>query len=157
MQKNTSGSRPAGQWDESSFFTELQVRKGTEIAKTAKNIIERGRNNNFIIDWGKWESDGGFQIKYNYEGKEISLISVKISAKIKIWFYFLHHQTFTFKEDENNIELLNMLNGIKGITIPREKLRLEPTIPIAVLINGLSLKTFLNIRMDFATVEEQWD
>jgi hypothetical protein len=147
-QRKTSGSQMPGQWDEFSFFTELQARKGAEVASVAKMIIEWGRKHEFTIDWGKGESNGGFQIKH----KGISLISVKISGKVTIWFYRLHHETQAFRVDEKKFELLDKLNKIKGISISPKYITKEPSIPIPVLIDESSLRMFLEI-LDWLTHE----
>jgi hypothetical protein len=147
-QRKKSGSQMAKQWDEASFIYELEKRGGTEIAKTAKKIVEWGLKNELTIDWGKGESHGGFQIKYNRK----SLISVKVSGKVTIWFYRLHHETITFKGDDKKIELLNMLNNIKGISISKKDITKEPSILIAVLLDESSLNRFLEI-LDWVTIE----
>lgn len=129
------------QWDENTFIAELETRKGPEVSIVAKKILEWGEKNEFTIEWGGGESQGGFQIKYRNK----SLISIKISGKVTIWFYRLHHETTAFKRDEKKLILLNMLNAIDGISISREKITKEPGIPIEILCNEASLKRFFEI------------
>jgi hypothetical protein len=139
--KKAVRSKVDNQWDEITFVAELETRKGAEVVTVAKKILEWAEKNEFTIDWGGGGSHGGFQIKYRNK----SLISVKISGKVTIWFYRLHYETTTFKGDEKKLILLNMLNAIDGVSIPRERITKEPGIPIEVLCNEASLKRFLEI------------
>lgn len=149
-QNKTSESRQARKWDESSFFEELQARKGTKVAETAKKIIAWGKNKVYLIDWGKGEISGSFTIKYNDKGGKIPLISVRISGNVTIWFYRLHNSLTIFKEEKNKLELLNLLNGIPGISLSKDVITKEPSIPLSVLNDEPSLKRFLEI-LDWVT------
>ncbi len=131
----------AKQWDESSFFAELQARYGIQIAKVAKEIIEWARNNELTIAWGKGESQGGVQIQYN----GLSIISPKISGKVTIWFSLLERSNTPFVEEQKRLDLLYKLNEIQGINIHVKYITLEPFIPISIFINTASLRKFFKI------------
>ena len=149
-QKKTSGSRQAKQWDESSFFEDLQARKGSEVVNSTKNILDWGKNNDFLIDWGKGVTSGSFTVKYSNKGRKISLISVWSSGNINIWFNQLQNSHTIFIEEKNRLELLNLLNGITGISLPKEVMTKEPSISLSVLSEESSLKRFLEI-LDWVT------
>ena len=44
QEKKSSGSREARQWDEPSFFQDLESRRGVEEAKVARKILEWTQN-----------------------------------------------------------------------------------------------------------------
>jgi hypothetical protein len=136
-------NKNAKQWDESSFLAKLKSLEGPDVENITKKILEWARTNEFEIKWGEGDKQGGVQIQYNGN----SLISLKISGKVTIWFNRLRNFTDQFKKRKIREELHNKLNDIKGVKIPKKDIDeiFEPGIPLSVFINDASLKKFLKI------------
>jgi hypothetical protein len=59
-EKKSGGSREKKQWDEVSFFQDLESRRGVDEVKVARKILEWSKGKNLRIWWGKGAKDGSF-------------------------------------------------------------------------------------------------
>jgi hypothetical protein len=84
-QKKTSATRERRRWDESSFFQEFEVRRGSEEAKVARQIYEWSISIPLLdVVWGKGDTYGGFTVRPSYTGSDVSLFSLGIWGGLEI-------------------------------------------------------------------------
>lgn len=76
QRKKSSGNREAKQWDEPSFFQELEFRRGLEESKVARKLLEWAQARELRVLWGKGKRWGSFSPMFDFQGVSYSLFSV---------------------------------------------------------------------------------
>ena len=142
MDKAESG-REARQWDEASFFLDLQSRRGIEESKVARKILEWARARNLRIWWGKGKKSGSFFPMFDYRGNSYWLISVWTYGTIEIQFQMMKNSS-PFDDEAKRLELLQRLMEISGISFPSDAINRRPSLGLSTLENEAVLKKFLN-------------
>lgn len=79
-------SEKGRQWDETSFFKELQAKRGAEDAAVARKILAWAQSHELSIWWGKGKRSGSFFPLLEYEGMTYWLFSVWTYGTIEIQF-----------------------------------------------------------------------
>lgn len=129
-------------WDEQSFFYELEDQRGNEEKKIAIEIKEWFENNshNFVF-----KKNQGYAVFWPYlEHNSISYLPFAINTKgfISIYFQYLKYKPFN---DENvRLELLNRVNEIEGIDISPDKIHGRPKFSLIALNDKKSMEVFIN-------------
>jgi hypothetical protein len=134
---------PGKQWDEPSFFDELNRRHGDEGVQAARGILEWAKHNTQVW-WGKGKQTGSFvPILYHNDTKH-QLFAVYTYGVVEIYFYWYVFKP-PFNEKEKRIELLERLNQIQEVDIPEEAINKRPGINLTTLVKGDALEQFLSI------------
>jgi hypothetical protein len=76
QQRKSSAVRESKQWNEASFFEELEARRGADEASVARKILEWAKTGPLYIWWGKGKNDGSFFPMLEHKGARHWLISV---------------------------------------------------------------------------------
>lgn len=121
QQKKSSATRERRRWDESSFFAEMNARRGAEEAQMAKAIYVwvKGRSPEMDIQWGTGDTYGGFAAQLHRKGKKpYQLFTVNIAGKMEIAAHNYGSQP-PFDGEEKWLELRNKLSSI-GLSLPTE-------------------------------------
>lgn len=144
QQRKSSASPGKRQWDEASFFEEIEKR-GTKVANVARRILDWARPpRTTYFYWGKGQQTGSFVPILKYEGTHYQLFTVLTSGYVE--FYFgTYQRKRPFDDVEKRLELLRRLNSIEGVSIPEAKVSLSPSIPLAVLSDEAALKQFSDV------------
>ncbi|MBI4344100.1 MAG: hypothetical protein HY555_00770 [Euryarchaeota archaeon] len=142
QQKKSGASGEGRQWDETSFFKELEAKPGAEDAEVARRILEWANNKTDEIWWGKGRRSGSFFPLLNHKGTLHWLISVWTYGSLEVQFQVMKTRP-PFDNDSKRLELLRRLNEIPGITIPTDAITRRPKIPLSSLRNATSLSQFL--------------
>lgn len=129
-QQVKSGLYPGGrQWDEPSFFEDLEAKKGAKVAEVGRRILEWALANTGRVWWGKGKDNGSF-VPCLSHGREVHYpFAVWSNGSIEI--YFQHYKA-PFDSEVKKRELLNRLNAIQGVSIPESALSKRPNIQLAV-------------------------
>ncbi len=136
--------RETRQWDEISFFEELQIRQGEEDTKGARQILEWAQSRNLRIWWGRGKRMGSFFPLLDHQGEVCYLFSIWTYGTIEIQFQFLQ-KTTPFIQEKQRLDLLGRLNKIPEISIPLESITKRPSIPLSTFRNESKLEQFLKI------------
>ncbi|MDP9440121.1 MAG: hypothetical protein M3P49_15505 [Actinomycetota bacterium] len=143
QQKKTGAARRGKQWDESSFFEDLQARRGADEAKVAREILEWARTKLPRFTWTQGEDNGWFVPVLDHEGAPFYPLALHTHGKLQVQFQYMRARPF---DDEGmRRELLRRLNEIEGIAIPEDKITKRPSIPFSTLRNGNALERFLEV------------
>ncbi|MFM9267107.1 hypothetical protein [Tychonema sp. BBK16] len=121
QQKKSSAMRERRRWDESSFFVEINTRRGAEEAQMAREIYLWANNQEpeVQIHWGTGDIYGGFAVQLPQKGrKPYQLFTVDIAGRIEISAHNYGSQP-PFSSEENWLELRNKLSSI-GLSLPTE-------------------------------------
>lgn len=138
--KSTSG-RSLIQWDESSFFKDLETRHGIDLAQTARQILEWTKKSVTSVEWGKGVN-GAFTPVLNHNDKDHKLFSVRSKGVIRT--YFLSYKE-PFNLEEKKLELLRRINIIPGVSIPPDSIKGKPKIELSLFEDKSNLNQFLEI------------
>jgi len=140
--------REERQWDEPSFFRELEARRGRDEATVAKRILEWARVNMPRIWWGKGRQYGSFIPVLDHKGIAFELIAVWTNGYVQIMFGYMQSRP-AFDDENKRLELLSRLNAIPGVDIPSDAIARFPNIHLSRLTDGAALKQFLE-TLDWA-------
>jgi len=142
--KKSSGATKGRQWDEPSFFSELEARHDADVAGVARSILEWARSNVVQIWWGKGKRSGSFVPVLNHKDRDHPLFAVWTYGTVEIYFYWYQYKP-PFDSEENRQELLSKLNAIDGISLPAGAIHKRPGIPLTHLKDENAIKQFLQV------------
>lgn len=130
------------QWDEDSFFKDLDARRGSEEADIARRILEWSRDKLPRLWWGHGNKDGSVYPILDYNDRIYYPIGIWSYGKVEIQFQFLKRDP-PFDSEAKRMEFLDRLNQIPGFNIPADAINRRPNIYLAVLKNESALRLFL--------------
>lgn len=137
-------SPPSKKWDESSFFKEVESKRGANETDIARKIYDWGIANARIW-WGSGKIYGSFCPVIDHKGVNYPFLLVGTTGSLALQFYVLKSRA-PFDNDESKLlELLNRINMIPGINISEEAINRSPSITLSNLNNPDQLKQFLDV------------
>lgn len=136
-------ARQARQWDETSFFQELESRQGKDEAGVARCILEWARSRATRVWWGKGATMGSFVPVVSHKGIDFQLFAVWTYGTVEIYFQWFINKP-PIDSEEVRLDLLARLNAIPGVSLRREVITKRPSISLASLIPDASLQEFLS-------------
>lgn len=140
QQKKSSARREARQWDEFSFFPELERRDADE-AQVARKILEWSKTKELPISWGKGKQSGSFSPALE-DRPARSLIGVWTSGYVSIHFQYMQNLP-PFDDETKRLEVLRRLKEMSGIAIPADAITRFPSITLSALKDEVILQQFL--------------
>jgi hypothetical protein len=132
------------QWDESSFFEDLEHRRGRDEAQVARRILDWAEEKGLRLWWGKGMQDGSFFPMLDHGGEPHWTISVWTYGRLEVQFQQLKTKP-PFEEEDKRLELLRRLNEMPGVSIPLDGITRRPSIQLSVLVNETTLDNFLEV------------
>lgn len=135
--------RSGGQWDEGSFFRELEAR-APEAVRPAKAIYDWATSNASRIVWGKGKHYGTFSPALSHKEVEHRPIQVWTGDYLYVQFGDLRSE-LPFSDELRRRELLRRLNEIPGIAIPDGAVDKYPSIALTALSSEDALGRFLAV------------
>lgn len=120
------------QWDEASFFAELEVRRGGAVAATGRTIYGWAQAEPWRVRYGRGAIDGPLYLRYAHGGQEYNVASLNTGG----WFTFdlpALRRAPAFAGDETRLELLGRLAAIPGTRIRLDPSVSYPTVDVDVL------------------------
>jgi hypothetical protein len=139
-QRKATGTRPSRQWDEASFFQELERVGGAE-GRVAHGILEWARARVNRIYWGKGVQSGSFVPILNHKGRDHQLFAVWTTGTLSLYFY-VYASKPPFDAEDKRLSVLERINAIPGIALPREAINKSPTVPLTSLAPPDALHQF---------------
>ncbi len=141
--KKAGAPRVTRQWDEESFFKDLQDRHGEQIAGVARKIMDWSDESLTRIVWGKGKHDGSLTPVLDHKGVSYWPFAVWTYGTIDIQFQWLKDKP-PFDSDEKRFELLRKLNEIEGVELPEDSITRRPGFKISALTKRKSLDEFFS-------------
>jgi hypothetical protein len=138
----TAKKEPRNQWNEESFFSELESRRGSEESKIARKIFEWANDNFTRVWWGRGKYDGSFYPILDHKNESYYPIAVWTYGKVEMQFQWLKTRPL-FGSESKRKELQDKLNQIPGINIPDDGINRRPSIPLSVFEDEDNLDEFL--------------
>ena len=142
--RRESGPRQQRQWDEPSFFEDLESKQGAAAVSAARAILDWAKANMLSVYWGRGLQSGSFTVRLDYNNIEHSLITVYTYGNILVLFQYME-RTPAFRDEGKRLEMLRRLNEIRGITLSKASITRQPAVPISALRDEAALKQFLAV------------
>jgi len=144
IQKKTGARMETKQWDEATFFKELEIKRGSDEIAIARKILNWGIQKQLKFWWGKGAKSGSFFPMFDYKDITHLIISVWTYGTIEIQFQWMQNKP-PFNDKIKRQELLARLNNIPGIQLPPEAITKRPSIPLSTLIDEKKYNQFIII------------
>jgi hypothetical protein len=142
--KKKSTGLETKQWDEESLFNRLDDKD----AKIARKLLEWSNNNMPRIWWGKGKIDGSFIPVLDYNGTDYFALAVRTGFKnnphVQIQFDPLSKRA-PFDDEQVRLELLDRLNEIPEVNLPRESISKYPSIPLSTFQEETSFQKLIGV------------
>ncbi|MFN7946608.1 MAG: hypothetical protein U0Z53_14755 [Blastocatellia bacterium] len=139
QRKKSGASRESRQWDEDSFLSDLECKKGGEEAVTARKIIAWSKEHFSRIFWGSGKQNSSFIPVLDCQGLSHFPIAIYRSGQAEIRFQYMNRP---FDDPAKRLELLRRLNQIPGVSISEDSLSRRPSIALSALKDPASLNVF---------------
>lgn len=139
--KDTTTAR-VRRWDEESFFKALESERGKDEADIARRILESIRDKLPRILWGEGRLHGSCSPVLDHNGITYNPIAIWTDGTIVVQFQRLSSKP-PFDKVEKRLEFLEKLNRNPGISIPTEKISLQPSFPLAALRDDSAFEQFI--------------
>jgi hypothetical protein len=136
--------RAERQWDEQSFFNEMDSRRGPEELRIARDIFEWAKDKLPIFWWGRGKFDGSFFPGLEHKGISYYPIAIWTYGKVEIQFQWLKTKP-PFNNESKRKEIVNKLNQIPNVNIPEDAITRRPNIPLLTFKEDTSLKQFQEV------------
>ena len=128
----TTPSRTGGgRWDEPSFFTELERRRGPAEAAVARKLLAWARANMTRVTWGKGRVDGSLIPVLEQDGQQHLPFAIYTYGAVEIQFQWLIRPPFDSPDVRG--EFLARLNQIPGVQLPEDAITRRPRIQLSAL------------------------
>lgn len=139
--KKTGKTAAKRQWDEKTFFAEIEARNGIQGVEVARRIFEWALARKLRPWWGSGKQLGSFFPMLDHQGATYWLFGIWTNGYVEIQFQHMNEAPF---DEAKRKELLQRINQIPGIAIPPDAFNRRPSIPLATLMDKTALSGFLN-------------
>lgn len=151
QQKKGTLPRESRQWDEPSFFSDLEARNGMAQSQVARKILDWARVNLPRLTWGKGKLNGSVVPILDYKGVSHSFFAIYTFGQLEFSFQFIKLKP-PFTDEKIRAELLRRINEIPGVSIPPDAINRRPSILLSVLEDPIGLARFFD-AMNWAVGE----
>jgi hypothetical protein len=131
QKKSASANR---QWDETSFFNELERRNGAEARRTAQRILDWARSRSLRTEWGSGGRSGSLSLMLDHKGEAHSTVVVYTYGSVEVQFQYMKDRQ-PFRSESLREELRHKLNEINAADIPPDGVERRPSIALNALTN----------------------
>ncbi|CAN5684022.1 hypothetical protein BH24ACT18_BH24ACT18_21830 [soil metagenome] len=138
-----TGSRSGGQWDEESFFKELEA-KAPGAVKPARAILEWAKNSVSRVTWGKGPKYGTFRAMLDHQGSAHIILEVWTDGNLYIQLGDPQASTLLGEESKRS-ELVLRLDEIPGVSLAAQAKKKWAYIKLTSLNEEAALKQFLEV------------
>ncbi|MFL5382271.1 MAG: hypothetical protein ACJ8GN_07125 [Longimicrobiaceae bacterium] len=135
---------PKRQWDEASFFRDMETRGNTAGTAAARWLLEWAVSRRLRIWWGKGQIEGSFVPVLDLQTASHQPFAVYSSGVVQLYFQWYAYKP-PFSDEGRRMEILRRLNTIPGVTIPESALSRRPNISLEVLARDGNMDQFLAV------------
>lgn len=154
--KRATSGRERRQWDEASFFQELESRKNPEVVRNARRLLDWAKETTTEVWWGQGRTNGSFVPGVVIDNVRHYAFAVYTGAPNSAAVVEMYFQWWATKPPFDRLELRQemqrRLNDIPGVRISAIALDKRPSIPLALLTPPEAMDKFLS-AMNWWAVE----
>jgi hypothetical protein len=144
-QRRKGGAKgPKVQWDETSFFAELDAKCDAAEVNTARKILEWGKARGLRIWWGKGRITGSFSPVLDHKEINYPLLLVWTTGNVQVQFGVLQTRP-PFDVEHKRLGLLQRFRSVPGLSFSEDALNKYPSFPLAVLKDEFALEQFIEV------------
>lgn len=133
-----------GNWNEETFFAELAKLRGNTEKESAKKIFEWIKTKVNTIWYGVGRRGSLIPIN-KIKDRESYRFCFALWTDGSVEIQFQHMKTRPpFNNEGKRLALLDKLNEINGVQIPKEKVSARPSFPISLLTDKNEMKKFID-------------
>jgi len=151
QQKKSVSGAPAKKWTEQRFFAELEAQYDSGAVAIARRILEWAAQQEARLDYGSGSKHGSIFIVFDHKGTSTWPIALWTYGTIEVQFQHILKGPAFALEDQRR-EFQRRLNAIPGVTIPDDGLARRPGLPMNLLAEPASMRTFLQ-TLDWVVTE----
>lgn len=144
QEKKGTSEGPKRKWDEASFMEALAARAGATEVDVAKRLLAWALDRGLRIWWGEGERSGSFSPIVDTAAQWHGPFVVWTYGQVEIQFQAMRSRQ-PFGPEERRQMLLDRLNVVPGIAIPRDAIQRRPSMRLSVLANPNALAQFLAV------------
>ncbi len=141
-QQKKGGPRQGKQWDEASFFQELESKRGVDESGVARRILEWAQTKPLRVSWGKGRIYGTWSALLDHVNTTHTMFWLWSSGSVQLAFQTMQAAP-PFDDEARRLELRRRLNEIPGVHIREDAVSRYPSIPLAALKEESALRQFL--------------
>jgi hypothetical protein len=130
------------QWNEDAFIDEIAKQRGQKEREIVKQILEWLHSQQINIWYGKGRR-GSLVPWLNLNSIDYQLFAIWIDGSVEIYFQWYKNKP-PFSDEHKRLELLEKLNQIKGVNIPKEKINVRPSFSIGLLADKEEYQKFID-------------
>lgn len=142
QQKKSGARRETYQWDEATFFAELQVQVEDTAVTTVRRIFNWAKEHVDYISWGKGKVTGSFVPILKRGGTNYQLFAIW-TRENAFQLRLIYKRPFDSPVKQQ--ELITRLNEIEGMNLPANAVNFQPTTPLAFLADEDHLTQLLSV------------
>jgi hypothetical protein len=134
QKKNATGAQTR-QWDEKSFFTELELRVPAPEVRVIREIFDWAQRNVSRVWFGRGATMPSLvpiERDHQTDHQLFAVYGYEKSASIEIYFQYYKAKP-PFESEELRRALLERLNSIPGVSLPADSIGRRPSIKVGVL------------------------
>jgi hypothetical protein len=135
---------PKNQWDETSFFLDLEKRGNVADAAMARRLLDWAVSHRMRIWWGKGQLEGSFVPVLDLAAASHQPFAVYSSGVVQLYFQWYAYKP-PFNDERRRMEILHRLNEIPDVAIPESSVGRRPNIRFDVLARGGNMDRFLAV------------
>jgi hypothetical protein len=143
-QQKKSGGGSKRQWDELTYFEELQKRNNPVEIQAAQQLLTWAKQSATRVYWGIGKRLGSFVPIVTHRQRDHQLFAVWTSGTVEIYFYWYAYKP-PFESEDARLQLLAKLNAIEGIQISEENIVKRPSIPLSVFTSPALMRQFIEV------------
>lgn len=147
-EKRKGTGREQRKWDESTFFAELERRKGVELTEIGRKIYDWARTKTDRFYWGRGVQDGSVYPFLDDDRGKQRLFILRTGGTVMLPFESMQ-SSIPFSDQVKREELRRKLNLITGMNLPPDAIDRWPTFEMSLLQKPGALDRFI-AAMDWA-------
>jgi hypothetical protein len=141
-EKKNPTSKTKRKWSEADFLQDLQERLGADAVAIAQRLLEWTEAQSLDVWWGEGEEYGSFVPRLFINGVKHFTFVGWSQGHIELYFQHMLSKT-PFDDVEKRRALLERINQLPSVNLPKNALDRRPSIPLKTLTTELAMKHFL--------------
>lgn len=127
-QSRKGGGLQQRQWDEASFFAEIEATQDEATLRAARRIYQWTRERFPVLWFGKGAYEGSCFFYRLLAGTHHCPFGLRSSGRLELPFLYMdRHNQRPFDDANYRIELLRRLNRVPGINLPEDSIHRRPS------------------------------
>lgn len=147
--RRKGATRSTREWDEESFFAELEKRPRKEEAPIARKLLAWSESRGMHVQYGRGKTNASFTPILVHNGEPHRPFTVYTGYKPGRAYVEMNFSGYSskraFEDEAKRRDMLGRLNGIRGVSLSEDAIDRFPSIRLMTLARGEAIKQFLSV------------